>query len=330
MSSLNIQWSRLAEVIQEGQNFLLTGHARPDCDCLGSELGMAGILESMGKTVRIVNADPTPERLAFIDPHGKVETIGNSKPQEVLDGIDTIIVLDTSAWDQLGPMAEVLRLATCKKIVIDHHRSEDDLGAEVFKDPEAEAVGRLVAEAAFEMKVKLTPEIASQLFTAIATDTGWFRFGSTTAGTYRCIAKLVEAGASPPEVYRELHERQSMARLLLVGTIMASAKSELLGRLIYMTAADEDFSATGANRSDTEDVINRALEVSGTEVAILFVATEEGTTKISLRSRSEFDCSKVAETLGGGGHRAASGASIDKPIEEAMEPVLDVVRDAMK
>ncbi len=330
MSNPNIPWSRLAEVIREGQRFLLTGHARPDCDCLGSELAMAGILESLGKQVRIVNADPMPERLAFIDPQGKVETLDRDNPNDVLEGIDTFMVLDTSAWDQLGAMADLFRRATCKKVVIDHHRSEDDLGAEVFKDAEAEAVGRLVADAVGELGVKMTPEIAMPLFAAIATDTGWFRFSSVTASTYRCIAGLIEAGASPTWIYRELYERQSMSRLLLVGRILAGAQSELDGRLIYLTAASDDFAATGADRSDTEDVINRALEVSGTEVAVLFVATKDGNTKVSLRSRSEVDCSRLAEQLGGGGHRAASGATIDKPLEAARDLVLNVVRDAMK
>ncbi len=291
---------------------------------------MAGILESLGKHARIVNADPTPERLAFIDPRGKVETLDRGKPNEVLEGIDTFIVVDTSAWNQLGDMADLFRRATCKKIVIDHHRSEDDLGAEVFKDPEAEAAGRLIADAVVELGVKMTADLAMPLFAAIATDTGWFRFGSTTADTYRCIAGLIEAGASPPWIYRELYERQSMARLLLVGRILAGAKSDLNGRLVYFTAASDDFAATGANRSDTENVINRALEVSGTEVALLFIETENGTTKVSLRSRSEVDCSRVAEQLGGGGHRAASGATIDKPLAAARDLVLSVVRDAMK
>lgn len=330
MSDLSIQWSRLAELIGEGQSFLLTGHGRPDCDCLGSELAMAGILESLGKKVRIVNADPTPERLSFIDPQTKVETLGDKTPQSVLEGVDTMMVLDTSAWDQLGAMAEVFRQTSCKKLVLDHHRSEDDMGAEVFKDPEAEATGRLVADLAVELGVELTAEIASQLFTAIATDTGWFRFGSTTADTYRCIARLVEAGASPPEIYRELYERQTMARLLLVGRILAGATSELDGRLVYLTANEEDFAETGSNRSDTEDVINRALEISGTEVAVLFVASDKSTTKISLRSRSDVDCSKVAEKIGGGGHRAASGATVQKPLQDAMAPVLEVVREAMQ
>ncbi len=327
---MSIPWSRLAELIHEGEHFLLTGHGRPDCDCLGSELAMAGILESLGKQVRIVNADPTPDRLSFIDPQSKVETLGDKTPEGVLKGVDTMMVLDTSAWDQLGAMAEVFRQASCRKLVLDHHRSEDDMGAEVFKDPEAEATGRLVADLAAELEVDLTPLIATQLFTAIATDTGWFRFSSTTAATYRCIAGLVEAGASPPEIYRELYERQTMARLLLVGRILAGAKSDLDGRLVYLTAREEDFAETGAMRSDTEDVINRALEISGTEVAVLFIATDSGTTKVSLRSRSDVDCSKVAERIGGGGHRAASGASVQKPLQEAMAPVLEVVRQAMQ
>ena len=133
-------------------------------------------------------------------------------------------MLDTSAWAQLGPMADVVRTTQAHKAVLDHHVDSDDLGAELFKDTKAEATGRLVLEAAKHLRVKLTPELARPLFAAIATDTGWFRFASVTGDTFRVPAALVDAGAVPQQIYTDLYERETLARLQLRGRILRALR----------------------------------------------------------------------------------------------------------
>src|SRR5438067_13675305 len=185
-----MNWARFAEIVRSYERFLLVSHIRPDCDALGSELGMAAILESLGKTVRIVNGQATPPNLAFIDPKKRLGVIGQAvQPTELAD-IEVLLILDTSAWAQLGPMSDFIRAFPGKKIVIDHHVSEDDIGAELFKETTAEATGRLVVEAAATLGVKLTRETATPLFAADATDTARFRFASASAGTYRVPENL--------------------------------------------------------------------------------------------------------------------------------------------
>jgi phosphoesterase RecJ-like protein len=240
------------------------------------------------------------------------------------------MVLDTSAWAQLGAMSEVVRATKAKKIVIDHHVSQDDLGAEPFKDTQAEATGRLVFDAAGQLGVKLTPEIATPLYAAVATDTGWFRFASTTGNTYRVAGSLVDAGARQDWIYSQLYEQDTLARMQLIGRILARAQTELDGRLIHTHVLREDFQATGALPSDTEDVINMTLEVGGTQVAVILVEQQSGGFKVSFRSRSHVDCSKLAETFGGGGHKAAAGAFVQGPFTQAQAQVLDAVRGAMR
>ena len=170
-----INWPRFVEIVQQHQRFLLVSHVRPDCDALGSELGMCGVLETLGKQVIICNGQATPPNLAFIDPQRKIKAIGVDMTAEGLADVEVLMVLDTSAWAQLGPMSDVIRTTAAKKIVLDHHKSEDDLGAESFKDVTAEATGRLVFEAAAQLGVPLTPAIAIPLFAAVATDTGYLR-----------------------------------------------------------------------------------------------------------------------------------------------------------
>jgi bifunctional oligoribonuclease and PAP phosphatase NrnA len=326
---MSIDWPRFAEIVRAHQRFLLVSHVRPDCDCLGSELGMAGVLEALGKNVRIVNGQATPPNLAFIDPSRRIGVIGKTvQPAELAD-IQVLMVLDTSAWAQLGPMSDFVRAFPGKKLVLDHHVSADDLGAELFKDVQAEATGRLVVEAAEALGVRLTPAIATPLFAAVATDTGWFRFSSTTALTYRTAAKLIDAGANPADIYRDLYEQDTIGRVRLRGVILSRVITELAGRLAHTYVLKEDFTQTGSLPSDTEDVINMALGIKGTEVAVIFVEQGSGGFKISFRSRSAVDCSKLAEQFGGGGHKAAAGASVAGTLAEVQPLVLDAVRARM-
>lgn len=327
---MSIEWPRFVERIAANQRFLLTSHIRPDADALGSELGMAGVLDALGKDVTIVNGHGVPRNLKFLDPRNRIKVIGTDfQVADLIENFDVHMVLDTSAWAQLGDMGQVIRETKARKIVLDHHVSADDLGAEEFKDTQAEATGRLVFDAARALGVTVGEEIAMPLFAALATDTGWFRFGSTSGDTLRTAAALVDAGANPADIYRELHEQDTLARLQLVGRILARATAELEGRLIHTAVLREDFQATDAAPSDTEDIINLTLTVAGTEAAVILVEQATGAFKVSFRSRGKMDCSRVAELFGGGGHRAAAGATIDGPFEIAQAKVLDAVRAAV-
>jgi len=326
---MSVNWERFVEVIRAHQKILLTSHVRPDCDALGSELGMAGVLDALGKDVIIVNGQETPSNLAFIDPTDRIQTLGEDISVEDAAAVDLLMVLDTSAWAQLGPMGDVLRGTGAKKIVVDHHVSEDDLDAEPFKNTSAEATGRLVVEAAEALDVQLTPEIANPLFAAVATDTGWFRFQSAGSGTYRIGAKLIDAGADPAAIYRELYERDTLGRIRLRGEVLSRIRTEADGRLAHTYVRKDDFERVGAVPSDTEDLVNMCLEIDGAEAAVILVEQLTGGFKISFRSQCALDCSELAQSFGGGGHKAAAGAFIDRPFEEAQATVLDAVRAAM-
>jgi phosphoesterase RecJ-like protein len=328
---MTVDWPRLVDIIRTHRRFLLTTHIRPDCDALGSCLGMAGVLDRLGKQVRIVNGQATPPNLKFIDPQNRIQALGvDVQPADLLgEAFDALMVLDTSAWAQLGPMGEIIRATTAKKIVLDHHQSSDDLGAEEFKTIAAEATGRLVVEAAEHLGVPLSPEIARPLFAAIATDTGWFRFASTSSETFRIAARLLDAGAVPCELYHGLYENNTLARTKLIGRILARTEAELNGKLVHTAAMLDDFRATGALPTDTEDIINLTLQVGTAQVAMIMVEQQSGGFKISFRSRSAVDCSKLAEQFGGGGHKAAAGAFIKEPFEAARAKLLDAIRIAM-
>jgi phosphoesterase RecJ-like protein len=325
-----IDWPRFVQLVHQSRRFVLTSHVRPDCDAVGSELGMAAVLERLGKEVAIVNPTPVPPNLRFLDPQGKLQALGSNGVSERLDSADVLMVLDTTAWGQLGDMGDVIRSSKATKVVLDHHVSGDDLGAEVFKDTQAEATARLVVEAAEQLGAEIEPDDAGPLFAALATDTGWFRFASTTAETYRLAALLADAGAKPAQVFKDLYENDTLGRLHLIGRAMGRAQVELDGRLIHTWLDRDDFARTGALPSDSEDVVNMTLSVGGTQVALILVEQPGGGFKISFRSRCQVDCSLMAEQFGGGGHKNAAGALIDGPLDTVQSTVLDAVRAAMR
>jgi phosphoesterase RecJ-like protein len=326
---MTIDWKPLAEMIRAHNSFLITSHMRADCDAIGSELGMAAIIEAMGKRAIVVNGDAPPEHIAFMDSQRRVRAL-EAVPADELAKIDAVIIVDTSAWSQLGPMADFVRAFKGPRAVVDHHVSADDLGAAMYRDSTAEATGRLVLEFAEYMDVKVSPEMAAVLFAAIATDTGWFRFSSVTEKTFAALAKLTAAGANPQQTFSKLYESHSYPRLKLRGRILDHVTKECDGRLLWTYVSSRDFDETGAQTTDTEDAINMLLSVAGVEAAILFVELEPDLTKVSLRSRGELDVRAVSEKFGGGGHKQASGVTFKDQRESAQRAILDAACAAMK
>lgn len=325
-----INWNRFCEIIHAANRVVLVSHIRPDCDALGSELGMAAILRQLGKSVRIVNGQRTPPNLQFIDPAREILEIGSDVQAEDLRDADLFLVLDTSAWVQVGAMREVLETTTAHKVILDHHVSQDDFGAEVFKRTTAEATGRLVVEAADALGVPLDAAMARPLFAAIATDTGWFRFSSVSAETYEVVARLVRAGAVPSEIFGALYEQETAGRMRLRGRVESRITTELEGRLAHTWILAADYPETGALPSDTEDLINAALQIKGTEFAFILVEQKTGGFKISFRSRCPVECNVVASQFGGGGHKAAAGAFVEGEFKEVQQRVLAHVRECLQ
>jgi phosphoesterase RecJ-like protein len=308
-------------LIDAHQRFLLTTHVRPDGDALGSEVGLAGLLEQRGKDVRVVNASPLPPRYEFLSPRPRFfERFAEVRPESLADR-EVLIILDLSSWSQLGEMAEFVRGFVGPKVVIDHHLSEDDLGAE--------STGTLVLRAIRALGASPTPTMANGLLTAIAMDTGWFRHSNVRPDTMRDAAELAEAGAPIHELYRSLFERNTAARMRLVGRVLSGLTLALDGRVAHASVTRDDLAKTGAIPSDTEDVIDQLAAINGVEVAMLLIEQLRGGVKVSLRSRSDIDVAELAGRFGGGGHRAAAGVLMPDPLSDSRERVLRALRPMM-
>ncbi|QDU80568.1 NanoRNase/pAp phosphatase [Polystyrenella longa] len=325
----NIDWALLKPIIEQNQTFIITSHVRPDLDALGSELALAILLESLGKQVSVINGSDMPDGLRFIDEEDRVQKYVPSKHRDLILGSDVHFIVDTSAWKQLGTIADLFKTTTAKKVVIDHHASSDDLQALEFKDPLAEATGTLIYRMMKVCGYPVQPEMATPLYGAIATDTGWFRFSSTTSETHRIIADLIDLGVKADHLYQQLYERYSIERTKLVSRILGRVELECDGQLVYVYVQWKDFTETGAKPVDTEDLVNECLRINGTRAAFIAVEQQNKTVKFSLRSRSDVDVSQVAEIFGGGGHKKAAGAVLTEPFPQALTKVRDAMKEAV-
>lgn len=318
-------WSELKKIVDAHQTFVLTCHVRPDADALGSELAMACLLQDLGKTVRIANPSHAPNTLEFLNQEGLVDVLGQGISADDVLSADVHMILDTSAWSQLQGVAEVFRKTEAVKVVIDHHVSWEDLGAHNFKDTSAEATGSLIFRFAKACGLPVSRQAAFYLFCAIATDTGWFRFPSVSAQTYRDIAEMIDLGVEPHLVYGELYERSTLARHHLSGRVLQRMATTENGLISWTWVAREDFHETGAKPVDTEDLVNECLRIEGTKVAFIAVEQENGQVKFSFRARIGSNVAVIAEQFGGGGHTLAAGAMVPGPLEKARQQVLEAV-----
>ncbi|MDR2169195.1 MAG: bifunctional oligoribonuclease/PAP phosphatase NrnA [Planctomycetaceae bacterium] len=328
----DIDWGRFVLLVKSSRRALLTAHRRPDGDCLGSELGMYHILTQLGKEVRILNHHSLPPTLSFLDPLGLTTGLKQMTDEfrEWIKGVDLIMILDTSVWSQLGDMGQIIRESGAVKVVLDHHESWDDLGAERFVDAEAEATGALVVCAAEALGVGLSYDVAFSVFVALVTDTGWLSYASANAGTFRTAAKLIDAGVIPAEIYREIYEQDSLGRLHLTGRTFANVESFFDGKLVFAKVMLEDLKITGALSSETEGFASMILRVKNSQVSILITELDDGSFKLSFRSRNEIDCNKIAKLFAGGGHKRAAGATVNLPFDEIKKQAINAVKNAIE
>ncbi len=320
-----VDWQLWTEVVRENRRFVVTSHVRPDGDSLGCAVALSHALRDLGKEAAIVNPSPAPQRYRFLDPDQCIVEAADPRAAGLVQAADVVIVVDTSTWDQLGPVRPLIEQSPARRVVIDHHVSEDDLNALMLKDTAVPACGILVLEALQALGYRLTQPVAEALFTAVATDTGWFRFSSTSARVLYVAAQLVEAGARPEYVYRRVFEENSLARLHLMGRALERLQISPGGAVSYTYIRMRDLDETGALSQDTEDVVNYTLTIAEARVGLLFIELAPDRTKVSFRSKDDVDSTALAGRFGGGGHRRAAGAVLEMPIEQAIPYVLKLV-----
>ena len=320
-------WSDVAELIQQHDRFVLTTHVHPDGDALGCELALAAFLKQLGKDVAIVNNDPMPEMLEFLDPHGSVRVYHPDRDQATLTEAEVIFVLDTAeGWSRLGRLGEIAQESLATTVCLDHHPDDGAFADVAVIDSMAGATAELVFELIDHMGGELTHEMALALYVAIVTDTGSFRFGKTSSRTHRIVAQLLEAGVMPHQVYSHLYEQRPLGHLHLQSQLLAQLTLAYGGRLAWSKVTREMLERCGVTRRDITHLVDMGLSVAGVEVSILFSETRNGRVQLNFRSKGRLAVNEVAQRLCGGGHSFAAGAQVDGPLDEAIQRVLEEVR----
>jgi phosphoesterase RecJ-like protein len=322
-----LDWAPLVELVRSHDRFLLLTHVRPDGDALGSQLAMADALEQRGKSVRIVIGSDLPERYFFMDPDRRIERFTPSI--DAFAQSQAVIVLDTGTWNQLGACGAPMKAMPGPKVVIDHHLTQDDLGATRLVDTTAEATGRLVVEATDAMGAQISPKAATALFIALAMDTGWFRHSQTRPETFELAARLNRAGARPDRIFEHLYERNPLGRIRLLGRALERLRCEFDGFAVVSEVYVSDFPELQAHPLDTEDIVQHTRTIDGVELGLLLIEQLNGSVKVSLRSRGRIDVARLAEQFGGGGHSRAAGATLTGTVAEVRAKLLAAVRVAM-
>lgn len=290
--------NRIRDVVGQGQRFLVTSHARPDGDAIGSQLALALALRALGKDVRIVNRDPVPE------PYRPFPGAGDIEIAESVEGpFDAAFVLECGDLTRPG----VAGLDKYWTVNIDHHLGNTGYGAINWLDESAAACGELVLELIDALQVPLSVDIATHVYIAILTDTGSFHHANITARTFDICRRAAEVGVDAAAVAREVFDSHSIGKLKLMGALLAGMRLEFEGRLAVLHLDEALLQQTGGSRDDTEGLINLPLAVRDIQAVVMFKSERQGETRVSLRSKGSVDVRAVAARYGGGGHTNAAG-----------------------
>jgi phosphoesterase RecJ-like protein len=313
----------LIDLLKETRgSILILTHENPDGDALGSAMGLYLFLKKKGKDVYVGCKDRVPHFLDFI-PHCS-EVI--SLPDERF--YDIGIIVDSAGFYRAGTEVNV-----GKKIRIDHHVGGEFYGMYDYIDPKAPATASLIYELIKSWDSSaIDQEIATCIYAGLATDTGFFRYSNTTEYTFDLAKELVSYGASPHFVYRMFSERESINKMRLISKVLETLELYEDGLVAGITIYDRFFKETGTEYADSEGLVNYPRSLEGVEVAFAIIEKpDEGVWKVSLRSKVEVDVSKIAERLGGGGHRYASGCKIKASSrEEALSILLPEIKKQLE
>ncbi len=313
-----------AEVLQTvgaGRRFCLLAHLYPDGDVLGSQLGLGLALREAGRAVTFACRHPVPEPFDFLPGANEVQQWKEGRGE-----YDVVVTLDCPDPGRVGGLLDGLRQPGARVLNIDHHGDNHGYGDVNWIQPGAAATGEMVYALVAAASLPLTPAVATNLYTAIVTDTGSFRYSNTTPETFRIAARLVEAGADPAEVGIKLYETRHLAGLHLLGRILQQVETNPEGTVAWVVI---DRSQTASpDLLEAEEFITYPRSLRTAKVAVLFRELV-GEVKVSLRAKGEVNVARIAARFGGGGHPNAAGVVVPGDLEHAKTAVLGAVREAL-
>ena len=312
---MEVTLRQAGEIISKAENIVLSSHVNPDGDNVGSTLGLYHALKGTGKNIRILLDDDLPDNLGMMK---GLELY--RRPEEKLDDVDLLVILDVDI-DRIGRVCEVVNAPVLN---IDHHVSNSKVCDFCYVDDKAAATAQIVYSLIKEMGLEFGADCATCLYTGIASDTGFFRYSNTTPFTMRAAAELMEAGARPDKI-SEIFDQRSFSSVKAAGKAIGTINLHHDGKIALMTIDK----ALKESADNTEGFVNFARNIRGVDVAVMIKYADENVTRVSMRSKNT-NVSEIAQTIGGGGHIRAAGATVYKNLGEAKEIVLNAIVEGMK
>jgi bifunctional oligoribonuclease and PAP phosphatase NrnA len=317
-------------LIQPRKAVILT-HVKPDADALGSSLGLAGYLRLKGHQVTVITPTDYPDFLHWMPGNNDVvifQKEKNSISKKLIDQADILFCLDFSSLNRINELGEMVRQASAKKVLIDHH-----LDPERFADFEQwDATAASTAELVYQLIKELgdqdlvNSDIANCLYAGIMTDTGGFRHSNTNYKVFQVASELVAHGADPARVSKLIYDTNSLERLRLMGFVLGEKLQVIPAyRTAYITLSGEELKRFGSQTGDTEGLVNYGLSVKGIKLSVMISDRKENI-KLSFRSLGNFSVNELARKhFNGGGHRNASGGQTNLTLEQTLKKFLDIL-----
>ncbi len=320
---MNTTFSKAIEEIKRGRRFLVISHVNPEGDAVGSLLGLSLALKEAGKDVVAYLEDPVPALFRFLP--GSNEVVHSL---EGMEPFDATFAVDCGQFGRLGK-----GFATFKGrgtlINIDHHKTNDHFGDINIIVPEASAAGEIVFDLLKEAGLRITEDVAVNLYVAIHTDTGSFRYSSSTPEAFRKAGELVRLGADPWKIASRVYENHPLKRFRLLQEALSTLEVKDEGRIAVLTITQDMLKRVNGTKDLVDGFVNYARAVEGVEVGVLLRECGRDEYKISLRAKGDVDVSKVAEKFGGGGHPHAAGCNIKGSLEEVKEKIVNELKEAI-
>ena len=307
----------VAEPIKRCQRPIIVGHVMPDGDSLGSVLALGLGLRLLGKQVTMASSDPLPELYSFL-PGINEMVVGEVNPED----FDLLIVVDCSVPDRLGSALLPLHEKDLATVVLDHHVNDQPFGHFNYVRSSAAATGEIIMDLLDVLQIALNPDLAVNLYTAIVTDTGSFRYENTTSETHRRVAKLLEYDIPVARLSNLIYSEQPISQIRLLKAVLATLEVSEDGRLATMSLSRQTQLSLGANDQHIEGMINYARNIQNVEVAIFFRELTGQRVKVSFRSKYFVDVNLLAKKFGGGGHVRASGCTVEGTLLEVKEMIV--------
>ncbi|MBI5385995.1 MAG: DHH family phosphoesterase [Verrucomicrobia bacterium] len=314
---------RILDAVRPCQTLCVAGHIRPDGDCVGSQLGLTLALRAEGKSVACWNEDELPQKLAFLDPDGVLQ-----KPKAG-QSFDCVIATDAASFERLGKVGEFIK---DRKLLIniDHHASNDRFGDINWVASRAPSTGELIYLMLRKARWPITPQIADCLFTAVSTDTGSFQYPTTRPTSYHVAGELVKRGADLEKICHEVYQSYPISRVRLLQRVYNRFKLTHDNQIAYFWLRQQDYARSGADKADSEGLIDHIRAIDPVVVACVFEEMEPELTRISLRSKTtKVDVNQIAAQFGGGGHPAAAGARIPGRPLSVQRRVIAAIKKAL-